>query len=70
MVLKVALDVRGMLEAKKCVWGHIKNLRDDFDSILEFPHILFFALKAAYIIGNFECKKENVEIQELNQNRP
>ena len=38
-----------------------KNLRDDFDSVLEFPHILFFALKVAYTdIGNFECRKENM----------
>ena len=60
MVLKVALNVRGTLEAKKCVWGHIKNLRDDFDSVLEFPHILFFAFKSAYNIGTFEYKKENM----------
>ena len=60
MVLNVALDVRGTLEAKKCVWGHIKNLRNDFDSVLEFPHILFFVLKSAYIIGTFEYKKENM----------
>ena len=25
LVLEVALDVRGTLEAKKCVWGHIKK---------------------------------------------
>ena len=30
-----------------------KNLRDDFDSVLEFPHILFFVPKSAYVIVNF-----------------
>ena len=37
-----------------------KSLRDDFDSVLEFPHILFFVLKVAYIIGTFGYKKENM----------
>ena len=44
LFLKVAWDVRDMLDAKKCDWDCIKNLRDDFDFDfdLEFRDILFF----------------------------
>ena len=37
-----------------------KNLRDDFDAVLEFPHILFFVPKSAYNIGTFGYKKGNM----------
>ena len=59
-----------MLDAKKCDWDCIKNLRNDFDFFLEFRDILFFYTESRQKFMQFKQKREYYEIQDQNQNRP
>ena len=50
-----------------CLESNKKNLRDDFDIVLEIPHILFFTPWSPLVLSQ---KREFLEFQEQYQNRP